>query len=54
MGGDKVGSAANKSSATNVQTNDVNPFLTAPVPKSKQEAVESHHSARVRNNMQRR
>ncbi len=46
MGGDKVGSATNKPSATNVQTNDVNPFLTAPVPKSKQEAVENHHSAK--------
>jgi pimeloyl-ACP methyl ester carboxylesterase len=46
MGGDKVGNATNKSSATNVQTNDVNPFLTAPVPKSKQEAVENHHSAK--------
>ncbi|MCI0442567.1 alpha/beta hydrolase [bacterium] len=44
--GDKVSSSTNKpaTSTTAAQTNDVNPFLTAPVPKSKQEAVETQHS----------
>src|SRR5262245_37013412 len=46
MGGDKVGGASSNApkATTNVETNDVNPFLTAPVPKSKQEAVESPRS----------
>jgi Alpha/beta hydrolase of unknown function (DUF900) len=45
MGNDKVGSTTNKPATTAAtQTDDVNPFKTAPVPKSKQEAVESHHS----------
>lgn len=46
MGGDKVGNSTSNApkATTNVQTNDVNPFLTAPVPKSKTEAVESPRS----------
>lgn len=46
MGGDKVGGATSNApkATTNVETNDVNPFKTAPVLKSKQEDVESPHS----------
>lgn len=46
MGGDKVGSATSNppKATTNVETNDVNPFKTAPLPKSNQETVESPRS----------